>query len=129
MLALGLRLAGRLGGGLHLPAEVEAMVCGDGDAGRLAVQAASQWFAQGRELSVPGTWARFIRSRERWRDRAMCALDLMAPKPGDWLGLELPHALYPLYYAIRPFRLLAAHRPTAVRRADRLGPSCEATAS
>jgi len=128
MLALGLRLAGELCG-LQLPADVEATVGGDGDAARLAVQAASQLFARGREPGVLGSWARFIRSRERWRDRAICALDLLAPKPGDWLGLELPHALYPLYYAIRPFRLLAAHRPTAVRCSRDLGPSCEATAS
>jgi hypothetical protein len=128
MLALGLRLAGDVCG-LNLPSDVEAKVCGDGDAARLALQAASQLFVMGREPGLLGTWARFIRSRERWRDRAICALDLLAPKPGDWLELELPHALYPLYYATRPFRLLAAHRPTALRYLRQPGPSCEATAS
>jgi len=106
MLAIGLRLAGDLCG-LRLAADVEAQVRGDREAARLAFQAASRLFAQGREPSVLLNWTRFIESRERWRDRAICALDLLAPKPGDWLGLELPQSLYFLYYTIRPFRLLA----------------------
>jgi len=128
MLALGLRLAGDLCG-LALPAEVEARVRDDREAARMACRAASELFAQYRAPGVIGSWARFMWSRERWRDRAICALDLLAPKPGDWLGLELPQSLYFLYYAIRPFRLLARLHLPSILSPDDLGASCEGTAS
>jgi len=128
VLALGLRLANELCG-LGLPAEIDAKVRGDREAAELAFQVASELFAHGRERGVFGNWARFIRSRERWRDRATCALDLLAPKPGDWLSLELPRALYPFYYAVRPFRLLAALRPRRPSRLTTWGPSCEGAQS
>jgi len=113
ILALGLGLAVDLFG-LALPARVVSAVRGDRAAAKLAAQATSLFLGPGRVPGVLETWARFIRSRERWRDRIRCTLDLaVTPKPGDWLGLDLPRPLYPLYYVIRPFRLVAAarHRP------------------
>ena len=53
-----------------------------------------------------------LRSRERWRDRVRL---LATPNEGDWDCFPLPAPLYPLYYVLRPFRLLAKYG--AARRA------------
>jgi hypothetical protein len=34
---------------------------------------------------------------------------LWVPSEEDWESLALPAALYPLYYVVRPFRLLGKH--------------------
>ena len=48
--------------------------------------------------------------RERVRDRARyAAAVLLAPSPLDLEAVHLPPALYPLYFAVRPFRLAASH--------------------
>jgi hypothetical protein len=48
-----------------------------------------------------------LRGRERWRDRLRYAARLgLTPNPQDWALLPLPSALGPLYFGIRPLRLL-----------------------
>lgn len=55
--------------------------------------------------------------RERWRDRARyAAAVLFAPSPLDIEAVPLPPALYPLYFAVRPFRLAASHARERLRR-------------
>jgi len=39
------------------------------------------------------------------------------PTVGDWHALALPSWLFPLYYLLRPFRLLAEYGFEALRRA------------
>ena len=47
-----------------------------------------------------------LRSRERLRDRVRL---LATPNEGDWERFPLPAPLYPLYYLLRPLRLLAKY--------------------
>jgi hypothetical protein len=55
--------------------------------------------------------------RERWRDRARyAAAVLFAPSPLDMEAVPLPPALYPLYFAVRPFRLAVSHAGARLRR-------------
>lgn len=49
-----------------------------------------------------------LRGRERWRDRFRYVARLgLTPNPQDWAVLPLPPALSPLYFCVRPLRLLA----------------------
>jgi len=45
--------------------------------------------------------------REYLADKIRYGLDLgLTPNLGDWQSVSLPDSLYPLYYLIRPFRLI-----------------------
>ena len=49
----------------------------------------------------------YLHSRERLRDRLDYFWDqAFIPKQEDWRSMPLPVALYPLYYLLRPLRLL-----------------------
>ena len=57
-----------------------------------------------------------FRVRDRWRDRLrMLGVLIFIPGPGDWELVRLPERLYPLYYVLRPLRLLVKYlvRPVA----------------
>jgi hypothetical protein len=53
------------------------------------------------------------RGRERWRDRLRLAL---TPNESDWIVLPLPAALAPLYYLLRPLRVVAKYGVTRLRQ-------------
>jgi len=117
MLLLGLALAGdRLGA--PLPAPVAARLRADAVVGSLADQVWDWLFLEPMER--PGDWAtwRFhMRARERWRDRLNHSVRLATTTtPGDWSMVRLPGVLFPLYYAIRPFRLVKAYGSSLLRR-------------
>jgi len=58
-----------------------------------------------------------LRGRERWRDRLRYATRLgLTPNPQDWALLPLPSALSPLYFLVRPLRLLGRTARFAWRR-------------
>ncbi|HYN15630.1 MAG TPA: nucleotidyltransferase family protein [Terriglobales bacterium] len=58
-----------------------------------------------------------LRGRERWRDRFRYVARLgLTPNPQDWALLPLPPALAPLYFGIRPLRLLSRTMRSAGRR-------------
>jgi hypothetical protein len=52
-----------------------------------------------------------MRLRERWHDRArfLCRL-AFTPSVGEWSAIRLPEPLFPLYRAVRMFRLVARLR-------------------
>jgi len=55
--------------------------------------------------------------RERLRDRTRYAATvLFAPSPLDLEAVPLPPVLYPLYFAVRPFRLAVSHAGHVLRR-------------
>ncbi len=91
------------------------MVQADASVGSLAAQVRLQLFAGGR----PGPWgvARFhLEARERWRDRVEYAWRLaVTTTPGDWEMVRLPDALFPLYYLLRPLRLLGTYGGALLR--------------
>jgi Uncharacterised nucleotidyltransferase len=54
-----------------------------------------------------------LRSRERLNDRLrFCALRALTPTRLDAAALPLPDPLWPVYYLVRPWRLLRRRRPT-----------------
>ncbi len=58
-----------------------------------------------------------LRGRERWRDRVRYVARLgLTPNPQDWALLPLPPALSPLYFGVRPLRLLSRTLRSAGRR-------------
>ena len=58
-----------------------------------------------------------LRGRERWRDRFRYVARLgLTPNPQDWALFPLPSALSPLYFGIRPLRLLGRTARFAWRR-------------
>lgn len=56
------------------------------------------------------TYLFHLRAREHWRDKIRYCFGLAVTPSGlDWSLLQLPPALSPLYYAVRPFRLAAKY--------------------
>jgi len=50
--------------------------------------------------------------REHWQDKVRYCIDLgLTPTVGDWQYVSLPDSLFPLYYLIRPFRLVLTYGP------------------
>lgn len=59
-----------------------------------------------------------LRGRERWRDRFRYVARLgLTPNPQDWALLSLPSSLSPLYFCLRPLRLLGRTARWAWRHA------------
>ncbi len=57
-----------------------------------------------------------LRARERWRDRLRYGARVaLTPTAGDWAWLQLPDALYPLYYVTRSIRLVAKYGARLMR--------------
>jgi len=109
-----MRVAVRLGerlAGAPIPEAVSADARTDRTAVNVANEAAVRLFAERGQPGLAAHVYGFLRTRERWRDRALCCLDLaLTPTENDWRLFDLPSVLYPLYYLLRPFRLLGVVR-------------------
>jgi hypothetical protein len=108
MLLLGLYLANDL---LEapLPEEIKARVYSDPAVRSLAAQVRERIF---REVShgVLESWRFQVRIRDRWRDGCRSCFGLVMTPTGLELTLiSLPAVLFPLYYVLRPMRLLVKH--------------------
>jgi hypothetical protein len=116
MLGLGVQLAHELLGA-PLPLAL-ATLAGDARVRALA-RAVYRHLPDERPDPNPGLkLAPFhLAMRERLRDRVRyAAAVLLAPSPLDLDAVPLPPALYPLYFAVRPLRLAAAHARGLLRR-------------
>jgi hypothetical protein len=106
MLLLGLYLAHRLAHAA-LPDTVLRILKGDSSVIALGEQICTRMLA-GAEL--PGKLARLrttIKTIERRSDRLRFVLSLgLQPTTGDCAMVRFPRALYPLYYLVRPFRVV-----------------------
>jgi hypothetical protein len=105
LVQVGLRLARGL---LDAPVPEDALR-GGREADGLAAEAARALLAGAEQAGPRWPWrSLYYRGMERKRDRARLVHDLLlAPTVHEWGLVPLPPALAPLYYAIRPFRLLA----------------------
>jgi hypothetical protein len=113
LVQVGLRLARDL---LDAPVPPSALRGGRG-AEALAAEAARA-LLDGAEYAGPRwPWrSLYYRGMQRGRDRARLVHDLLlAPSVHEWGLVPLPPALAPLYYAIRPFRLLGKGLLSVVR--------------
>ena len=55
--------------------------------------------------------------REHWMDKVRYCIDLgLTPTVGDWQYVSLPDSLFPLYYLIRPFRLVLTYGPRLFKK-------------
>ena len=111
VLHLGLTLAQTLLGA-QLPAEVTDLVSKDKEAQSLAFQVCS-WLSGDR--NPPVTFSReedlfYIKTKEQWTAKFVYALHIYRlawqPSPADRAFLPLPRVLEPLYYLVRPIRIL-----------------------
>jgi hypothetical protein len=57
-----------------------------------------------------------LRLLERTPDKLRFCWGQLAPAPSDYESLRLPAPLFPLYYALRPLRLIAKYSALAARR-------------
>jgi hypothetical protein len=115
MLWLGLVLACDL-----LDTAVPEAVQQSARADKVAVSMAAQvrdWLA-GDVQPDPTQWSALpfhLKARECWSDRVrLCTRLVLTPTPGDWAFVQLPTILFPLYYLIRPFRLIGHYAPRSL---------------
>ena len=117
MLLLGLCLAEELLGS-SLPDAIRQKMRGDPSVASLAAQVRAWLWCDATERPGNLDRCRFhLRARERIGDRLRYAWRLaVTTTPGDWAAVRLPSPLFPLYYLLRPVRLLGEYGPELVRR-------------
>ena len=90
-----------------LPEPVTRMLGSHPEISRLEERVSAQW--TDASASEPGLLARshfFLSARESWSDRARYIFRFaFTPTPGDWMSVNLPDSLFPLYRVVRWFRL------------------------
>lgn len=105
ILFLGLSVAGDLLGA-RIPEDIERRIRADRAVATLATEVIARLFRAEALTAVSLDLERSIfqlRSRPRLWDKIRLAA---TPNETDWALLPLPASLYPLYYLVRPFRLL-----------------------
>lgn len=112
----GMRLAQRLVG-VALPIELKQMLSGDATVDKLC-ETTYQAMMAGDKLENPAANARFyLQTRERLRDHLYYFFDqIFIPKHVDWATWPLPVTLFPLYYGLRPLRLVMKFLPYWIGR-------------
>lgn len=109
MLLIGLGLAQDICG-LTLPPKMAASISADLNVQRLVGEAKAWLFAQHFESLRSEALTRFrLRARERQRDRwRYLLLRAITPTHRDLAAVRLPGSLHPLYYFVRPIRLIGS---------------------
>ena len=110
ILVLGLLLAGNVFD-LELPREIEELLSG-GKGLRECALGLEEELLQGTPVSA--TQGERFRLNLQFMDRKRDAIqgllrEVLVPTISDWQALTLPTPLYPLYYLLRPLRLLRKH--------------------
>ena len=110
MLFLGLFLARDLLAAA-LPEDVWQRVTADPQVRSLAVQVRAMLFREANDRTWPfGRHTIYLSAMERLRDRGRFWFDLMmTPTTIEWALLPLPPMFFPLYYALRPIRLIGKY--------------------
>lgn len=107
MLSLGLLLASKLVA-LELPHEVDELLKGSERMRECALGMEQKLF---QDTVVHSTQIEMFRWNLQFMDRKHDAVtsllrSVFVPTISDWQAVKLPDSLYPLYYGLRPFRLL-----------------------
>ena len=107
MLALGLVLSRDLLGAT-LPGEMTEVINGDPAAALLARHVERRLFGDSsKPLGISEKYLFYLKARERLRDKAGFCIRLgMTNLLIEWRHLGLPDYLLPVYYALKPFRLM-----------------------
>ena len=115
ILSLGLRVAADLLGA-RVPEDILRRVRADAAVATLAAEVTARLFRDAPPDPVALDLEKSIfqlRSRPRLWDKIRLAA---TPNETDWALLPLPEPLYPLYYVVRPFRLLIKYGMGRLRR-------------
>jgi hypothetical protein len=129
MLFLGLLLAKDL---LDAPVPEEVMenVNADPVARKLAQKIEERIFKRSNgSFPILNSLLFYFKARERWKDRIQyCARVATVITPEDWTFFSLPNFLFPIYYLIRPIRLMKKYGLKLLTRScprkPRAVPSC-----
>ena len=113
MLLLGLSLASHVLGA-PLPETILPRVQADPVVKTLAIQVRQQLFLDpSHPVGILKRAIFYLRAMERLTERGRyCLAQVMISTPGDWSLLPLPGPLFPLYYVLRPIRLIAKYGRT-----------------
>lgn len=110
IVCVGLQLADALGGA-QLPHPIKSRYHSDQITKELAAKALENIINKTASSDASNV-DYYLRSRERIRDRLYYFVDqAFVPKQADWLTISLPKSLYPVYYILRPIRLLIKFGP------------------
>jgi hypothetical protein len=110
LLNLGLHLAVEIGGA-HIPPHVVPTYDREPTLEKLANQAMDIISGETAATGEPN-FRYYQQARERLGDRTYSSLfRAFVPKQADWLAMPLPKFLYPLYYLLRPVRLMIEFGP------------------
>ena len=108
-LAIGLLLANHLLGAI-LPESVWQIIRTDKQALALAAEIESYLlqlkYIGSKSFAIP---LFHLRSREKLKDKLRYLYSMTSPSDEDWTFVALPDILHPLYYIIRPLRLLVEY--------------------
>jgi len=116
MLLLGLRLAQDLLSA-EVPEPLMPLMEADPAVAALAGRVRRRLFAGRGQPGLLESSVFFLRAREHLGDRVRyCARLAATPYVRDWAVLPLPGAMSPLYYLIRPFRMIGRYAAAALRR-------------
>jgi hypothetical protein len=125
MLLLGLSLAHSLLNA-DVPVALLEKARADPAVERLAEDARRRLFSESDDTVGNLDWSAFhpfhYRMRERWRDRlGYVLLKLAEPNAADWMERPLPERLFPLYFVLRPLRLIRKLGRRLVNRIKKKG--------
>jgi hypothetical protein len=115
MVMLGLRLAHDLAG-TTLDDKIVSQISKDHALIRTAETIINRMFAEVMRGSILGDWIIAARTIESARDRIRMVSGLIfAPTATDYIFWPMPRSLYPVYYLVRPARLLRSAMVDALR--------------
>lgn len=103
---LGIILVEKHGGGSYPKEICQSIVTKEFEL-NLVSQIQKGWFLKGGINGFFDPYFFYIKTRERLQDRLYYLFNsVFMPKQADWTSVHLPERLFPLYYFIRPVRLI-----------------------
>jgi hypothetical protein len=118
MVFLGLYLAQHLTG-VAIPAAIAAQLHANPHIPKIAAQVQQNFWldAHHRPHHIEHDNTIYLQAMDSWRDRWFFRWDqICTPTPLEWQLVALPPWLYPLYYVLRPLRLLLKYTMLRLRR-------------
>jgi hypothetical protein len=105
-------------GGIIFPLIIKKILSSDEISQNLTISISPNFFLQNKIILTPPL--HYMKSRERVRDQINYGLrcitcGILTPNRYDFKFIALPSLLFPLYFLIRPFRILMEHVPPLLK--------------